>query len=88
MRAALRSLRAVIVELFLGVIGQPRTGLGAVERARHLQKTRRVRQGKRAGPVTALRTLVREAVYGLIGQPSPGERSRAHSDSSRRKPRS
>lgn len=88
MREGLRALRAVVTELFLAVTFQPRAGQTPADRARHLHKTRRVRTGERAGPLAALRTLGREALCAVFGQPSPEAGSEKRSVSSRRKPRS
>lgn len=85
MKAMFRALWTVLVQLFLGVIGQPLPGPARAERSRNLRQTRRVQNGtERAGPLAALKAVTREAFLGLIGQPSPEPRS----TTSRRKPRS
>ena len=85
MRAMLRALWTLLVQLFLGVIGQPVPGQSAAERARKLRQEERLRAGtNRVGPLAALRAVTREALLALTGQPSPEPRPA----SSRRKPRS
>jgi len=88
MKPALRALWTLAAQLFLGVIGQPLPGQTPADRARQLQKTRRMQNGTgRTGAFAALRTLAREALYAATFQPSPEAGSERRSASSRRRPR-
>lgn len=83
MKAMFRALWTLLVQLFLGMIGQPVPGQTAEDQAHNFRQRERIRAGaERAGALAALRAVTREVFLALIGQPSP------RSASSKRRPRS
>ncbi|WP_146009518.1 hypothetical protein [Deinococcus planocerae] len=85
MKEALRTLRDLLSQLLLALIGQPVPGLSEAERRRFDRKRGRLEKTQApVGPVGTLRTVAREVLYVLFGQPSP----EAPSSASRRRPRS
>ncbi|GBF04284.1 hypothetical protein DAERI_010456 [Deinococcus aerius] len=83
MKVVLGALWTLLVQLFLGLIGQPVPGQTAEDQVRNLRQGERIRAGtERAGALATLRTVTREVFLALIAQPLP------RSASSKRRPRS